>query len=93
MTLRTYARIAFSSFVLLHLVAWTALPLIFTHALPLDLVEGVIWGLDGSSAMATPPSGLASRCRRLAVGVSALVRLLAEPAPRGRELLRRVAPG
>jgi 4-amino-4-deoxy-L-arabinose transferase-like glycosyltransferase len=53
--MRTNAGVAFGGFVLLHLVVWTALPLIFTHALPLDLVEGVTWGQGWQLGYDQPP--------------------------------------
>lgn len=54
MTLSTAQRLL-ASFILLHLVAWTLLPLIFTHALPVDLVEGVIWGQGWQLGYDQPP--------------------------------------
>jgi hypothetical protein len=45
----------FGSWLLLHLIVWTALPLIFTHALPVDLVEGVIWGQGWQLGYDQPP--------------------------------------
>jgi len=53
----TPARIGFlfGTWLLLHLIIWTALPLIFTNALPLDLVEGVIWGQGWQLGYDQPP--------------------------------------
>lgn len=45
----------FGGWLLLHLTVWTALPLIFTHALPVDLVEGVIWGQGWQLGYDQPP--------------------------------------
>jgi 4-amino-4-deoxy-L-arabinose transferase-like glycosyltransferase len=41
--------------VLLHVAAWTALPLRFTHALPLDTAEGAIWGQGWQLGYSQPP--------------------------------------
>jgi 4-amino-4-deoxy-L-arabinose transferase-like glycosyltransferase len=49
------ARRLLAGFILLHLVAWTLLPLLFTHALPVDLVEGVIWGQGWQLGYDQPP--------------------------------------
>jgi Dolichyl-phosphate-mannose-protein mannosyltransferase len=45
----------FTAFVLLHLVVWTALPLLFTHALPVDTIEGVVWGQGWQLSYIHPP--------------------------------------
>lgn len=44
-----------AAFVLLHLVIWTALPVIFTRALPVDVIEGVIWGQGWQLGYLHPP--------------------------------------
>jgi hypothetical protein len=49
------ASLLFGSWLLLHLAVWTALPLIFTRALPVDLVEGVIWGQGWQLGYDQPP--------------------------------------
>lgn len=54
---RSTARVGllFAGWLLLHLIVWTALPLIFTSALPVDLVEGVIWGQGWQLGYDQPP--------------------------------------
>jgi 4-amino-4-deoxy-L-arabinose transferase-like glycosyltransferase len=44
-----------AGFVLLHIVVWTVLPIAFTHALPVDLVEGVVWGQGWQLGYDQPP--------------------------------------
>jgi 4-amino-4-deoxy-L-arabinose transferase-like glycosyltransferase len=44
-----------AGFVLLHIVVWTILPIAFTHALPVDLVEGVVWGQGWQLGYDQPP--------------------------------------
>jgi 4-amino-4-deoxy-L-arabinose transferase-like glycosyltransferase len=38
------AEIWFKSFILLHLIAWTLLAVLVRHNLPMDAIEGAIWG-------------------------------------------------
>jgi hypothetical protein len=45
----------FAGLVSLHVVAWTVLPLICTHALPMDTAEGVIWGQGWQLGYVHPP--------------------------------------
>lgn len=45
----------FFGFLSLHVLVWTALPLIFTHSLPVDTVEGVIWGQGWQLSYIHPP--------------------------------------
>jgi 4-amino-4-deoxy-L-arabinose transferase-like glycosyltransferase len=49
------ARRLLAGFILLHLAVWTLLPLLVTHALPVDLVEGVIWGQGWQLGYDQPP--------------------------------------
>lgn len=42
-------------FLPLHLFVWTVLPLAFTHALPVDTIEGVIWGQGWQLSYVHPP--------------------------------------
>jgi hypothetical protein len=44
-----------AGYVLLHLVVWTLMPLAFAHALPVDLVEGVVWGQGWQLGYDQPP--------------------------------------
>src|SRR5262249_41975996 len=44
-----------AGFLLLHVVVWTVLPIAFTHALPVDLVEGVVWGQGWQLGYDQPP--------------------------------------
>src|SRR5258705_8318291 len=44
-----------AGFILLHVVVWTVLPIAFTHALPVDLVEGVVWGQGWQLGYDQPP--------------------------------------
>ena len=48
-------RALFAGFVVLHIAVWTALPLAFTDALPVDVVEGVIWGQGWQLGYDQPP--------------------------------------
>src|SRR5580700_6300190 len=34
----------FNIFILIHLIGWTLIPLLIRHNLPLDSIEGTIWG-------------------------------------------------
>jgi 4-amino-4-deoxy-L-arabinose transferase-like glycosyltransferase len=45
----------FAGFALLHVAVWTTLPLLVTHSLPVDLVEGVIWGQGWRLGYDQPP--------------------------------------
>jgi hypothetical protein len=45
----------FAEFVLLHIIVWTALPVVFTHALPVDVIEGVIWSQGWQLSYIHPP--------------------------------------
>ena len=44
-----------AGFLLLHIAVWTILPIAATHALPVDLVEGVVWGQGWQLGYDQPP--------------------------------------
>ena len=45
----------FTGFVMLHVGAWTMLPMLFTASLPVDTIEGVIWGQGWQLSYPQPP--------------------------------------
>lgn len=53
--LKIDANLFFAGFVLLHVIVWTALPIIVTSALPVDTIEGVIWGQGWQLSYVHPP--------------------------------------
>jgi hypothetical protein len=44
-----------AAFLLLHIIVWVALPVIFTRGLPVDVIEGVIWGQGWQLSYLHPP--------------------------------------